>query len=1355
MANDSPIPTIDFNMPEPMTPAESLWRQHQTAKAPPTMQERIGSMVPQGAVPALAAAKKYAIDPFVALGEAGGQAGKQTADYLMNLETRMHGMTPEQTSKQFPNTMGIAEGAGEVIGSTAADPRNWPLMAGPGLARPLKALFTGQMGYGAYQSAEEAWKAHKEGRTQDAARLATQSLISGTLAGTTGLDAMYGEKSVPQEGPVPKPEPPAQDPVVPTPVSQGPRKAAVNYKPNEFQSTVGMSRFLDEVRKPQNQPDYSNWTPEEIQAHKKLGEIPESARGVSDQEVHDLDFRKDGVKYGKGTIGERNDLGAGYAEVSWAEIYPEYKGKGYAKDLYSQLGQMAKDKGFSTLVSDSVQSKEARLAWEGLVKKGQAEKITDTYGETRYKYNLPKEVGEPESTPTEALAEKPGETPDTPEGSGRPVQASEGPPLNNLWSDSQVKTVAQRFQSLDEKTIREAGGLSGEEANKRYNQALDDQDAALKRGASISDPDYVSANERASLYKNVEGARVNEATPSLGEKGVRKPGPDDPERGSLSLRPSVKNVVEANKGGVSGVLNDLFGIFDRTPESQTARNIMRRAEGERSRWIDQRHEEFESAAKEHDSDTISELIAFNNAGEGKPGASFLNPKDQAIATRFHDIYQNTLRPILQTINPDKFQGAGIENYLGRLFKKGGSQATAESMVLQRGPFEGSKAFSKHRAYDWIDESIAAGAIPITNNPIRMQTLVMNQIVKYISAHKAFDAFKEQGLTKFYRLGGNKVAESASGELRMEHPPQGWQRIDDSIFKPRYKAEGVGGLVEPGNYYMHPDAAKVFNNWLKPGLRGDWRYDTVRTVADTLNMTQLGFSAFHFTTTSLAGAATSDVSLGLQQLFRYGKPGKGIVSLAKGMTVVPSAIDTYMLGNKLEQEYLRPGTHPWLGKYADLVEEVNGGIGQGLAWDKNRMMDFKKMWGEDGLMSKGQAVLQKGLPAVAEWSSRWLMRYYVPRIKLGIFAKMAYEAHTELLDKGASRNEIDTEIGKIWNSVDNRAGQMRYKNMFWNGAMKDMAQIAVRSVGWTHGTEAELVGGAYDATKLLTGKGPLTQRTAYLIAAPMLAAGVGGAMHYMMTGQQPRKMEDYFWPGPDGRKLNIPTYVGRDMASWYHDPVKTAADKLNPVIQEFQQLLRNADFYDVEIRHTGDSALKQAGQVGKFLIKNNLPISVQAAKQQMARGDQGVKAVVASQLGFTPAPAWVGRSKFEERVYEMGKANWKMGPRTSEEYTRSTTVSALRAKKAAGNLSPDQLRDEYKKHTIRLSDIDKVLTDDEGTTVTERQFKGLGIRQQFAAMKEADDSEKSHYKSMLNFDQLEDLPDDEREILIREWNNMNK
>ena len=93
-----------------------------------------------------------------------------------------------------------------------------------------------------------------------------------------------------------------------------------------------------------------------------------------------------------------------------------------------------------------------------------------------------------------------------------------------------------------------------------------------------------------------------------------------------------------------------------------------------------------------------------------------------------------------------------------------------------------------------------------------------------------------------------------------------------------------------------------------------------------------------------------------------------------------------------------------------------------------------------------------------------MEVMVPRMKVGIFMDMANHELGRMTDEQKSdRDYVRKKLGNVWNSVDNRMGQMVYDNLFWNRTLKDLALASVRSVGWNLGTLRELGGGVSDAT----------------------------------------------------------------------------------------------------------------------------------------------------------------------------------------------------------------------------------------------------------------------------------------------------
>jgi hypothetical protein len=64
-----------------------------------------------------------------------------------------------------------------------------------------------------------------------------------------------------------------------------------------------------------------------------------------------------------------------------------------------------------------------------------------------------------------------------------------------------------------------------------------------------------------------------------------------------------------------------------------------------------------------------------------------------------------------------------------------------------------------------------------------------------------------------------------------------------------------------------------------------------------------------------------------------------------------------------------------------------------------------------------------------------------------------------------------KLGKAWDSVDNRMGQVVYDNLFWRKSIKDIGMASVRSLGWNLGTFRELGGGALDFAKAGREAGP--------------------------------------------------------------------------------------------------------------------------------------------------------------------------------------------------------------------------------------------------------------------------------------------
>jgi hypothetical protein len=77
---------------------------------------------------------------------------------------------------------------------------------------------------------------------------------------------------------------------------------------------------------------------------------------------------------------------------------------------------------------------------------------------------------------------------------------------------------------------------------------------------------------------------------------------------------------------------------------------------------------------------------------------------------------------------------------------------------------------------------------------------------------------------------------------------------------------VNGTVIGGHYYGPPDAVRILNNYLSPGLRGNATFDMYRAAGNLMNQVQLGLSGFHLTMTGIE-AMVSKMAQGIEELSR--------------------------------------------------------------------------------------------------------------------------------------------------------------------------------------------------------------------------------------------------------------------------------------------------------------------------------------------------------------------------------------------------------------------------------------------------------------------------------------------------------
>ena len=654
--------------------------------------------------------------------------------------------------------------------------------------------------------------------------------------------------------------------------------------------------------------------------------------------------------------------------------------------------------------------------------------------------------------------------------------------------------------------------------------------------------------------------------------------------------------ITAPARGIGDDFKRLFSPTKRGPAAEATGGIVREGLAQRERDFQQAAENLRSYGRLVGDLQPAQKLAFIHAYE--TGAV---PKDSPLAPLaddIHKLYEENYR----TMEARGIAPGYVENYMSRLYR---DTPQAESLASYYGKrsLEGRKGFTKERKFPTLQDAMAAGHIPITDNPIEFALAGLYQQSKYITAQDIVHEMESEGLA-----------------VRVPHDeraPEGWIPIDDKIAR-----KGNATLYAP------EQAATIVNRTLSPGLGGMPIYDLVRHAGNMMNSAQLGLSGFHALFVA-ADAATSAIAKGIKQISRL-KPGeiaRGIGSIAKA----PGApVMNYLRGRKVLMQYLGRGQYgPEMEKIVDALVAGGGrakmdafyrGSAAGSFWQAMRgslvrssgratlTQDLRQMFHDAAPIEVGGVSVAPGavraagqlVPRIMDTVMAPLMEDYVPKMKLGVFFDLMKDELRRNPDM--PRAALRQVAGRIWDSVDNRLGQLAYDNLFWNRTMTDIGHIAVRSLGWNLGTLRELGGGVLDLAKgraLSAGEAKqLSDRASYVVALPIATAMMGALYMYAKTGKGPQQMKDYFFPltgGTDAKgspeRANMPGYF-KDAYEWATHPEQTAINKIHPLWSTLYQMMNNEQWNGAAIADTRRGVgLPQVKDYATYLMQQFSPLSL--------------------------------------------------------------------------------------------------------------------------------------------------------------------
>lgn len=461
-----------------------------------------------------------------------------------------------------------------------------------------------------------------------------------------------------------------------------------------------------------------------------------------------------------------------------------------------------------------------------------------------------------------------------------------------------------------------------------------------------------------------------------------------------------------------------------------------------------------------------------------------------------------------------------------------------------------------------------------------------------------------------------------------------------------------GLVKLGEWVLPDAAAQVVDNFLSAGAQHHAWFRGVREGLNVMNGIQL-VGGFHL------GFVTGEAPINKVALaLREASLGQFTLA-AKSIASAPAAaITNIVAGRRIIRDAMKDETARQYPEQVKQMLAAGGRFRQDPLWRTQYTRRFTRALSqawvqlqEPGLQ-KGYALSEMAKaalnlpPSIIEQAMRPVMEYFVPAQKVGAAVYMM--GHEQIARPGMNDDEAREAFGRVWDSIDNRMGNMTYDNQMMNKAVKNALQVTFRSFGWQEGKYFELAGGVSDLVKLgwNTGRGKwtgLSHRSTYLFALPAMMAMGCTVATYMLTGQAPASIEDLFTVRTGAKdqngnwvRINPPSYM-RDVLGYLKHPLDTVGHSLNPMFSMLYDLWNNKDFYNTVIASPDESwARKQLDRL-EFVGEQFKPFFVEQA-QHVDKDTGSIPQKLGAFFGFTPYPERNGLTPAQELAGTIMRGN---------------------------------------------------------------------------------------------------------------------
>lgn len=764
------------------------------------------------------------------------------------------------------------------------------------------------------------------------------------------------------------------------------------------------------------------------------------------------------------------------------------------------------------------------------------------------------------------------------------------------------------------------------------------------------------------------------------------------ENGSLNLkkvhqdymstaRPQLRRFVKS--------LNSVFGTRTRNSEfrvdallaqdiSHREREMARKAE-----LLDGKYEQWSKLSPEHQMD-FQELLERDAHKSGTINTTRFEhdlrqmgvaAKDAAWMAQDAPVWRDLLDKVFLDDQAHGSEEGYVRGYAPHIFEQ---PEEAANFILGRIKPLGATWYQKERTFDSIAAARKAGFKLKYSNPIDVLNARLNASINSNAIVDAARRLQQYG----YAVPTKEAA---------AYHKRAW----------KYEVK----LPDGQNWLLAPDAVGLWKNAIESkGLQGDEGplgsiYRNWMRIKRFIMPIQLGLSLFHF-----GHILSINATENLDRAFnnwragdKFGQAyGEALRNIGRDVFALPfdklKWISGTTLGDRsrnfegrqIMKNWAKPDDQlsGWDKALGHMFEEAGTSPYQpheDVIGAKRSFIDAVNNWKQNPTgVGANLRMIEPAIARGVEKSQEWLFKDYIPGLKTAALARRMVDAvrhDPTLATNDVKRRMVFRELAR---SNDDRFGEMFYKGLFWNRAVKDAALGSFVSLGWNLGQWRQVAGAGTQGTRALLRKfngdqrGPIerarqnaSNKVSFVAHYAMLTMLAAGGLSWALSGKIPTGL-DYIFPrngesNDDGTPGRLATPFNT------REPVmmKAHIDERNSigaglaqtmwnktVLQPVAELLSNKDFYGDHLWDTNAGPVKALLQGADAMLGRLFnPIAITGGTRAYQEGS-GAKGMALSLAGFGPAPKYAEENALERRVTHLFREQslpearpYEYGPKT--------------------------------------------------------------------------------------------------------------